>query len=418
MVRYFIQIFAERRNFTLSLNRGMQVKGSISLVFLWLSFTGFSQSAGVTPDAQISVITCGPGQELYASFGHSAFRVQDPDLGIDWVYNYGTFDFEAPNFYLNFARGRLLYSLTGSKFSDFLYTYQLENRWVREQILHLGLVEKNELFRFLENNRKPDNRDYKYDYLYDNCSTKIPDVLKDVLGEQLTFKQDHIEEGATFRALIQQNLRTNSWSSFGIDLALGAVIDKKASVLEHMFLPIYVLEQLNNATLGNRPLVERERTILENRVNKPGHYFTASPLFWLLLLLIFTAIITYIDFKNSVRSRWLDFFLFLLTGVIGLIIFFLWFLTDHSATAANLNILWAFPFNILASWFVVRKTTQLPPWFSRYVRALTGLLLLVALLWLLGVQRFSPLLILLLSTLSIRYVFLYRHIGKIQQTAP
>ena len=392
----------------------MQLKNSLILVFLWISFSGFGQPKQLSPSAKISVITCGPGQDLYSSFGHSAFRVQDSSQGIDWVYNYGTFNFNAPNFYYNFTIGRPLFSLSVSKFSDFLYSYQFENRWVMEQLLALDPDEKNALFRFLEQNRRPENRDYKYDYLYDNCSTKIPDVLKTVLGEQLVIKEDSNVPKPSFRDLIRENLKSNSWSSFGIDMALGSVIDKKLNLREQMFIPLKVPEQLDNARLANNVLVERERTILEATTSNSGFYFTTSPLFWFVLLMIFTMIISYIDVKNEVRSRWLDMFLFLLTGLVGLLIFFLWFITDHSAAAVNFNILWAFPFNLVACYYVVSKTKPFPHWFSKYLLGLMVLLCLVILFWLTGVQSFSPILTVLLLTLATRYLFLYHYVRKIQ----
>ena len=358
--------------------------------------------------AQISVITCGPGADLYATFGHSAFRVQDPVNGLDVVYNYGTFNFNTPNFYLKFARGKLLYSLSREPFEDFLYTYQLEKRWVKEQILQLSSPERNELFRFLETNYEPANRDYKYDFLFNNCSTKIPDVLSRVLGDRLSFDENYLEEQFTFRQLIQQYLETNSWSSLGIDLALGAVIDRKAKPLEHMFLPDYVYAQLNHSLLGGKPLVLRERTILQDQGPANGAYFTLTPAFWLALLLLFTITITYIDYKNGSRSQALDFLMLFITGTTGLVIIFLWFFTDHTATVWNFNLLWAFPLNLFLAFYLLRRgsgTRRIPV----FMVALLTLLALVPVLWITGIQLFSPLLIAIWCSLALRYLFLYRH---------
>ena len=275
---------------------------------------GFSLQAQLSEGAQISILTCDSGRDLYSSFGHSAFRVRDSANGINWVYNYGTFDFNTPNFYYKFAKGKLLYSLSVSTFSDFLFTYELENRWVKEQILNLSPEEKNDLFLFLENNRKPKNRDYKYDFLFDNCATKLPEVLKKVLGNNIQFHGEHLKNKFSFRDLIQQNLLTNSWSSFGIDLALGSVIDREAAPEEYMFLPKYVMLQMQNTSLDANPLVQRERSVLEYSNKKFSYNFGTSPLFWLLLLFLFILTISYIDLRNGTRSRWLDFFLFLTTG--------------------------------------------------------------------------------------------------------
>ena len=382
--------------------------------FLLIAFLGtniFSQQISLSEKATVSVITCGSGQDLYASFGHSAFRVQDSTYGIDWVYNYGTFDFDTPNFYMKFARGKLLYSLSKQRFENFLYSYQLENRWVKEQILTLTPNEKTVLYEFLEQNNLPQNRYYKYDFLFENCSTKIPDILKAVLGDNLVYSTPPDYTPATFRELIQENLITNTWSSFGIDLALGSVIDKNATKSQMMFLPNYVLRQFNNAQLNGQSLVTRERTILDYENFNSGNYFTTSPLFWFLLLLLFTITITIIDLKNGSRSQILDFFLFFITGLAGIVIFFLWFLTDHSATALNFNVLWAFPLNLVAAYFLAYRN-KIPHWLPKYLLFLVGLLIVVIFLWIFQVQVFSPILAIILLTYAIRYSFLILHFTK------
>ena len=383
----------------------MQLKLGCFITLFLLGLTGFSQPTQLSPLSQVSVLTCGTGDELYSSFGHSSFRIQDPTQNIDVVYNYGTFDFDTPNFYLKFASGKLLYTLSRQRFENFLYTYQLENRWVKEQILDLSTKHKNNLFRFLENNYKPENRDYKYDFIYENCSTKIPEVLEKVLGNSLAFQDDHLDKEASFRQLVQDYLSWNTWSSFGIDLAFGAVMDRKANPQEYMFLPDFVLSQLNNSSFGEKPLVQRERTILDLNNGRAASIFTTSPLFWFLLFFIFTLTITYIDFRNKTRSRWLDFCLFLLSGFTGLFIIFLWFFTDHTATANNFNIAWAFPVNFYVAFLVCRKG-ELPSWIPRYVVVVMYLLLVVPILWISGLQIFPPILILILLTLAIRYAFL------------
>ena len=361
------------------------------------------QQAVLGPDARISVITCGPGTDLYAQFGHSAFRVQDPARGLDWIYNYGTFDFDTPNFYMKFARGKLRYALSRNDFANFLYTYQLEGRWVSEQLLDLNPGQKTALFEYLERNNRPENRYYQYDFLAENCATKIPDVLREVLGPGLDMVSGFSGDGRTYRELIQQNLQVNSWSSLGIDLALGAVVDRKASPLGYSFLPEYVRQLVGDATLGGEPLILRERDILDlpNPVNI--RYFTANPLFWALFLLVFTATISWIDFRNGSRSRWLDFLLFLTTGLAGLLIGFLWFFTDHTSTVWNFNILWAFPVNGYIAFKLLQKRKP-DNRLRRYLIALLGLMGVCLILWATGVQAFHPVVAILWSALALRYL--------------
>tara|TARA_R110002020_G_scaffold203146_4_gene406514 strand:- start:7713 stop:8894 length:1182 start_codon:yes stop_codon:yes gene_type:complete len=383
----------------------MPLKYLVLYLFLLGSpLMAISQLPTLSEDAGISVITCGSGNELYSTFGHSAFRLQDPVLGIDVVYNYGTFNFREPNFYMKFAQGKLLYSLSRQKFEDFLWEYELENRWVKEQLLDLSPEGTKALFEFLENNYRPENRDYKYDFLFNNCATKLPEILGKVYGEQLVF-HNYLKERFTFRELIHQNLNTNSWSAFGIDIALGSVIDREATPYQHMFLPNYVMEQLDRTTLDGKPLVERSRTILESTNKSPDPYFLASPLFWLLALMAFTVIITGIDLKNHSRSRSLDFVLFFLSGITGVLIIFLWFFTDHTATAGNFNILWAFPLNLVVAFFLAKKG-PLPKWSVVYLILLLLLLVLLLALWIAGFQIFSPLIVPLLFLFGARYFFL------------
>ncbi len=372
---------------------------------LIFSVTGHTQKTELSPLSKISVLTAGSGSELYSSFGHSAIRVQDPTLAIDVVYNYGTFDFTTPNFYMKFARGKLNYTLSRQEFQYFLYTYEQEKRWVKEEVLDLTLDERKALFGFLETNYLPENRDYKYDFFYNNCATKIWDVLKEVYGDRLVFDGSYVNDLYTHRELIHQNVPTNSWSGFGIDLALGSVIDDDATPKEFMFLPEFIMEQLSRAKLGPKPFASAPQEVLDFEPVDNRSPFFLSPAFWLSLFLVLVLLWTYLDFKYNVRRRWLDFILFFVTGVAGLVMVLLWFCTDHTATAWNFNMLWAFPFNLFLAFIVAQKRG--PNWVAKYVLFLLALLVITLLLWLLGVQVFSPLLILVWLALATRYFFLF-----------
>ena len=212
-------------------------------------------------------------------------------------------------------------------------------------------------------------------------------MLHKVLGTSLVFKEDHLSEKKSFRELMQSYLLWNSWGSFGIDLALGAVIDRKATPAQHMFLPDYVLFQMNNSFLEGKPLVDRQRTILDLNNGQKMHFFTSSPLFWALLLCVFTLTITFIDVRNQTRSRRMDFVLFSSSGAIGILIVFLWFFTDHTAAALNFNILWAFPVNSVMAFYVLRKEI-LPSWIPKYVNILLVLLFLLLILWVTASRAF------------------------------
>ncbi len=377
------------------------------LFLLFITTTCFSQQIKLSPNAEVSVITCGPGTaELYASFGHSAFRVLDLENKIDKVYNYGTFDFSTPNFYTKFVQGKLLYQLSSYNFGNFLKSYHRENRWVKGQVLDLDQVQVQKVFDYLEENAKPENRSYKYDFFYDNCSTKLYAVLEDALGEDLVFKSDFDKVNYSHRDLIELYMGHQPWADFGIDLALGADIDRKASSMEYMFLPDYVFEAFTSIEIKKNgkldPVVKRTEEILlsYNQESKQGS-FTPILLFSVIAILIIW--ITYKDYNNKTRNKILDTLLFSVTGLIGIILLLLWFATDHSATANNFNILWAFAPNLMFA-FLLNKNAKLSKF---YAFTLLILLDIMVLLWIFKVQVFHYSLIPLTLGLYVRYIYLW-----------
>tara|TARA_R110001583_G_scaffold162719_1_gene314967 strand:+ start:21384 stop:22499 length:1116 start_codon:yes stop_codon:yes gene_type:complete len=366
----------------------------------------------LSPKATVSVVTCGPGNELYSTFGHSAFRIYDPLLGLDRVYNYGTFDFNAPNFYMNFVKGKLTYQLSTASFSRFLRAYQYEKRWVKIQVLALTSKDKQAVYDFLENNAKPENKEYQYDFFYDNCSTKIEDVIKTILKDKVEFSNSHITSIKTHRDLIADYTNEHQWSKFGIDLALGSVIDKKATKNDYKFLPDYIFEAFNNATIQNNdnlePLVLKEITILkELPVNKS--FEILSPLNVLVALSLLIVIITYKNIKNKKRTKALDFVIYLLTGSIGVVVLLLWFATSHTATYKNYNFLWAFAPNLVVAFYMLKS--KLPKWVHYYNWILLGLIGIQFLLWALKIQVFNTALIPILLGLAVRYWFLAKKLN-------
>ena len=386
-------------------------KITFCLILFLITIFGHSQGAQLSPLSKISLLTVGTGEDLAAKFGHSAIRLQDPTLGIDEVYGYGTYDFEDPNFYLNFTRGKLAYTISRIPFKYFDSSYQQEKRWIREQVLDLNLEQRTKIVAFLENNLLPENKKYKYDFLFDNCATRIPMVFEKTLGDTFKFDYKYLENQLTFRELIRLKLDPNTWSNFGIDLALGSVIDRKATPYEHLFLPIYVYQQMKHTTLNGKPIVKKESILLDIPEQKDGSLFLLTPAFWLAILLILAGWVTYKDFKNRKRTKWLDFLLFILTGLSGILITFLWFGTDHFATKMNYNALWAFAPNAILAFLLLKK--ELPNWINTYLVLLLVLLGITCILWALKIQVFSILLILIIIALAIRYLFLLYHFKNV-----
>lgn len=390
------------------------IKKYFLFLLLFATVSAKAQFGSLSPAAEISILTIGPGAELYDKFGHSAFRIKDTLSGVDVVFNYGVYDFNTPNFYIKFAQGKLLYQLGVSYYEPFYNSYVAQNRWIKEQTLLLSPSEKQAVSDFLWNNALPENKNYKYDFFYDNCATKIRDVLQLVLGQKLEYTDAYITEEYTFRQLIQQRLDANSWGSLGIDIALGAVIDRKAKPLEYQFLPAYVYQAAATAVIhregGNEPLVQATTVLFENTPTPTKENFLTSPLFILGIFGLLIVLLTYRDFKRKSRSRYVDMLLFFVTGLIGIFLLLLWFATDHTATANNYNLLWAFPISIFLIAAIAKK--QVGPQLRRYVFLLLVLLALLTIHWITGVQVFAVGLLPLLVALAVRYVFLYYFFGK------
>ncbi len=377
-------------------------------------FTLKAQTHTLSRKAEISVLTIGPGSSLNDAFGHNAFRIKDSLNHIDVVFNYGIYDFSTPNFYIKFAQGRLNYLIGMNYYKDFYRNYKEENRTIKEQVLNLSQDEKQRLLNFLLNNIKPENRRYLYDFFYDNCATKIRDVLETTTNNKIQFNTPDGFKQQTFRQLIYSNLNKNSWGSFGIDLALGSVIDKKATPYEQMFLPKYIFKFFENATFSNsgKKLVKQTH-ILYKKTNTPKtNNFLTSPLMVFGIIGLLILFITFKDYKNKKRSNWLDVILFCITGIIGILILLLWFATDHKGTHQNYNLLWACALNILVVFQFFKK--NIPSWFIRYLKFLVILLCLMLLHWIIGIQVFAIGLIPFLIALFIRYVYLitYFNINK------
>jgi len=380
------------------------MKKLILITALFISVFSTAQNNPLIDTAQISVLTIGPGTSLNDAFGHSGFRVKTSFS--DDVYNYGMFDFDAPNFYLNFAKGKLNYYMGASSFKRFKDVYVWQNRTIKEQILNLTPTQKNELYNYLIHNLKPENKYYTYDFFFDNCATRIRDVSEKAWHGNLEYKTPKTYKEETFRTLIQNNLAWNSWGSFGIDVALGSVIDTKASPREYMFLPEYIFQFFEETTFKTtgEPLVKESHTIYKKREQNSTTSFFTSPLLVFSILSSIIIFITYRDFKKASRSKVLDGILFTITGLIGVLLCFLWFATDHTATAGNYNVLWAFPLNVFCILQLLKRNPK--KWFIGYLKLLVVMLCLLTLHWSIGLQRFAPVLIPLLLALVIRYIYL------------
>lgn len=381
------------------------MKTVLVYVLLLFGIVAYSQLPEASSQTEISILTIGPGKHLNDSFGHSAIRVKDPKFDI--VFNYGTYDFNTPNFYTKFAQGKLNYKIAAEYFYDFESRYIRQNRWIKSQTLNLTPDQNIKFYNYLKHNYKPEHQFYLYDFFYDNCATKIRDVAQQIINNSITFNPPKNLPKLTFRGLINSNLKPNSWGHLGINIALGSVIDQPVPDEDYMFLPNYIYDFFNTATIDNTiPLVKHSELLFKAKEETLSSNFLLSPLFIFTLISLLIVYITYKDYKSQSRSKWLDVSMFTITGIAGTILLLLWFATDHTATAQNYNILWAFPLNLLLIPQLLKGLQ--PSWVNRFLKFLLIMLCLLVFHWVVGIQVFSVVLIPLLIAIAIRYIYLIK----------
>ena len=358
------------------------------LLLLYFTFYIF-HSSFAQPDSchlRITLITCSPGEELYSSFGHTALRVQDQTAGTDLFFNYGTFEFN-DEFYIKFVRGKLNYFLSVQTPDEFMYQYEMEGRGVYEQELQLSCSEKEKLFAALLVNAREENKYYRYDFLFDNCTTRAGVIVEKNSNGQVVYKNILPTNPPSFRDLIHEYLDQGHkhWSKLGIDILLGAKLDRNSTNNEAIhFLPDYLLKGFDSAAVKTVPLVSAKRTILE----RPSFKTSPNGFKWDISI-VPPAIIFGILFLIGVllslgRTKRLklamsifDFLFFFLLGLAGLLLLFMWFGTDHTVCQNNYNLLWALPIHVVMAFFVHSQKL----WVKKYFRVVFWLSLLLALCW-------------------------------------
>ena len=357
------------------------MKKIITVLFLAWFFNGLKAQQDSSCNIQISLLTCSPGEELFTTWGHSALRVIDSSSNTDIIYNYGTFDFDDPAFYSKFTRGKLMYFVSVQKFESFFEEYQYYQRGISEQILDLSCSEKEKLLSALLENAKEENRYYKYDFIIDNCTTRLRDIVFKNANATVVSKDIRLNEKITFRNLIHKYLDSSYqyWSKLGIDILLGRPVDKKLTNNEAMFLPDYLLKGFDSTILNgaafSRPLVLKKHEILKPALpERKSFSFTPFIVFTVLFLVILVLGLS----KNTGKFLSVfDFILFFISGVMGVFVLFMWFGTDHPECKNNFNLAWAMPFHFLIVFFLFRKWQ----WLKYYFFINSILLLTLLILW-------------------------------------
>jgi hypothetical protein len=378
----------------------------ITLFFLSLSFSFLSaQELAFSDSTIVSLITCSPGKVAYEKFGHTAIRLNDPLTKTDVVFNYGIFSFNTDNFYLKFIKGETDYQLGVYPTEFFLPEYKDRKSTVAELVLNLDLVERRTLISSLIENYKPENRAYRYNFVYNNCATQPRDKIIAALNGHMLYYGD--SEQRTFRQWISSYAGTYSWLNLGLDIVFGMEADNTCSQFQSMFLPELLMTELKNARIedigknDSRPLVKSQNILVDAQQDIEVSHWYNNPIIVFTIILIIGLIYTVIEYLKNRHKRIIDTILLAVTGIGGFILLFLMIGSTHPLVEKNLNILWLNPLNLFAAVLIwVKSAKKLMFYYQIFNILLLGLALIA---FALSFQTFNVAVFPLTVLLLIRY---------------
>ncbi len=295
----------------------------------------------LSDSARISLLTCTPGDYVYSQYGHSALRVVDPAQRLDVTFNYGIFSFDTENFYLKFIKGETDYQLGIDDTRSFLWSSEYIGRTTYEQPLNLTASQRQAIFDALMENYRPENRFYRYNFVFDNCATRPYLLLKRALGEELNNDALMAAEALTYRALISHYSQANAWVDFGVNIIFGKDADKEMTAEDRLFLPEELMRYVSRARLTDGTALTDAEEVAPFAIGHTPWYL--SPYLVLALLCVVLLLYTYLDLRKKRISWWLDAIFFGLYGLLGSISFFLTFFSLHPLVGENYNLLFYSP---------------------------------------------------------------------------
>lgn len=384
------------------------MKKYLLLLFLFLLLVPAKAQIKLSDEAQISILTAAPSDEaVFTLYGHTAVRVKDSLHKIDLVFNYGIFDFSKPNFIYRFAIGETNYKLAAYNFQHYIIEYQMRGSEVTEQVLNFTPDEINKVWNALYINVQPENCVYRYNFFFDNCATRPVAIVEEQVDGKIKYNDP--PEPQTFRDLINYCTRNNSWLTFGCDLALGSPTDRVATPHEMMFLPVYLKEEFDKATIVNldgteRKLVKSTTRLAEELTDDDqGEKEWFTPMLCSMIIFLLVSLITYMEWKKKTYFRLVDCILFLLAGVAGTVLFFLCFISTHPCIWPNWSIVWLQPFDLIAVILFAVKKYGKAAYYYHFINFAALTLLLVG--WYFIPQHLNIAFIPLVATLWLRSGF-------------
>ena len=323
----------------------------ILLLFFLLPLPFAQTTATVNDSIRLSLLTCAPGEEIYSLFGHTAIRYEDPANGIDAVFNYGLFSFNTPNFIFRFSLGETDYQLGATDYAHFAAEYAFDGRSVWQQTLNLSKEEKAELIRLLQENYRPENRIYRYNFFYDNCATRPRDKIEESIIGKVIYPSEPQDGSRSFRDIVHQYCKGHPWARFGIDLCIGSEADRPITQRQMMFAPFYLMDAFAGAQIANdsiqRPLVSDKALIVDAVSDEEEGGWMPTPLQCSLLLFILTAAATIYSLRKRTGLWGVDLVLFGTAGIVGCVLAFLALFSEHPAVSSNFLLLVFHPGQLL-----------------------------------------------------------------------
>lgn len=306
---------------------------------------------------RVSLLTCSPHDEIYSLYGHTAIRYEDKASKTDFVVNYGMFSFKKPFFVARFVLGLTDYEMGIQDFNDFCYEYQYFGSQVTQQEINLTPEEKGQLLKALQDNYA-NARVYRYNYFYNNCTTKARDIILKSINGKIEYK-NAIDKSVSFRDLIHGCNANYSWASFGNDLLLGFKADMQTTREEQQFLPDNLMRDFGQAKIVSadgsaRPLVKNTEIIVKGNDHAIAGKTKVTPQFVFITLLLLIAAIVVAEFKTKKRFLWVDISLLLASGLAGLILFVMLF-SEHPTTSTNLQIFILCPLNLYWAIYIIKN---------------------------------------------------------------
>jgi hypothetical protein len=324
----------------------------VLLVVLWMSIPFcFSQTTPLSKETKISVLTCGTSNEIYALFGHTAIRVNDPSNGMDVVYNYGAFDFGTSNFALKFVKGNLQYFAVANSYADFIANYTYEKRSVYEQELRLSQRQKQLLFENLNQSLQLENREYTYKFIDQNCTSMAVDVINKALDQEIVVKKG--DTISTYRSILYPYFNNHFYEQLGTSIIFGTKTDQAGTAI---FLPFELKESLNQIQLNQQPIVKQNNTLLEFEPETNSSWWN-NPYTYLLFLVVVLFL----------HNKWVDRVYLITMGTLGLVFLVLGWYSTHLELTNNYNILLFNPTLIALVAFAKaknKKALQATLWFN------------------------------------------------------